>query len=130
MPSSVWEGICLQKTERHWADTSLHLLLLKSSMTILFVQNDNENVPKSIKNFLKLVQHFDKYLIKPWRNGQILLKFCQGGKISSYLVTLTSYLSVSPFNISFFFWKMGHPRPLFLYFSLFNTWLTVNKCSI
>ena len=25
---------------------------------------------------------------------------------------------------------MGHPRPLFLYFRLFNTQLTVNKCSI
>ena len=30
----------------------------------------------------------------------------------------------------FFLKKMGHPRPLFLYFRLFNTQLTVNKCSI
>ena len=29
-----------------------------------------------------------------------------------------------------FFKKMGHSRPLFLYFRLFNTQLTVNKCSI
>ena len=29
-------------------------------------------------------------LYKPSRNGQILLQFCQGGKISSYLVTLLS----------------------------------------
>ena len=29
-----------------------------------------------------------------------------------------------------FFKKMGHSRPLFLYFHLFNTQLTVNKCSI
>ena len=28
-----------------------------------------------------------------------------------------------------FFKKMGHSRPLFLYFRLFNTQLTVNKCS-
>ena len=28
------------------------------------------------------------------------------------------------------FFKMGHSRPLFLYFRLFNTQLTVNKCSI
>ena len=28
------------------------------------------------------------------------------------------------------FLKMGHSRPLFLYFCLFNTQLTVNKCSI
>ena len=30
----------------------------------------------------------------------------------------------------YFFLKMGHSRPLFLYFRLFNTQLTVNKCSI
>ena len=29
-----------------------------------------------------------------------------------------------------FFLKMGNSRPLFLYFHLFNTQLTVNKCSI
>ena len=29
-----------------------------------------------------------------------------------------------------FFLKMGHSRPLFLYFRLFNTQLTVNNCSI
>ena len=28
------------------------------------------------------------------------------------------------------FLKMGHPRPLFLYFRLFKTQLVVNKCSI
>ena len=28
------------------------------------------------------------------------------------------------------FFNMGHSRPLFLYFRLFNTQLTVNKCSI
>ena len=31
---------------------------------------------------------------------------------------------------SSFFQKVGHSRPLFLYFRLFNTQLTVNKCSI
>ena len=61
-------------------------------MTILFVQNfaklyTNGNVPKSITNFLKLGQHCN-ILNKPSRNGQILLKFCQGGEILSYLVTL------------------------------------------
>ena len=30
----------------------------------------------------------------------------------------------------FFFKKMGHSWPLFLYFRLFNTQLTVYKCSI
>ena len=33
-------------------------------------------------------------------------------------------------NTMFFLKKMGHSRPLFLYFRLFNTQLTVHKCSI
>ena len=32
--------------------------------------------------------------------------------------------------IQFFFKKMGHSRPFFLYFRLFYKQLTVNKCSI
>ena len=33
-------------------------------------------------------------------------------------------------DFAFLFLKNGHSRPLFLYFCIFNTQLTVNKCSI
>ena len=46
--------------------------------------------------------------------------FCTAGKLQWRIVEVRS-------NGCFF---MGHSRPLFLYFRLFNTQLTVNKCSI
>ena len=44
-------------------------------------------------------------------------------------MTATTAQTFNTLYCSFFFKKMGHTRPLF-YFRLFNTQLTVNKCSI
>ena len=46
----------------------------------------------------------------------------------SIIVLLTSWFFCLDSDALFF--KMGHSRPLFLYFRLFNTQLTVYKCSI
>ena len=43
---------------------------------------------------------------------------------------LHKFRFVEPMNILLFFKQIGHSRPLFLYFCLFNKQLTVDNCSI
>ena len=52
-------------------------------------------------------------------------------KISPYIILVILNLSVKCFSFTIYFFNtFGPSRPLFLYFGLFNTQLTVNKCSI
>ena len=54
--------------------------------------------------------------------GVEFLRFCQDKQYSSYcvLINLDSFFLIF-FSILYYFLKMGHSRPLFLYFCLFNT---------
>ena len=84
---------------------------------------------------------FDKFTSK----NQSLQVNCTpiqvGGTILPVVKTVLSkqntFLPVNFVTVNFvqvngtvFLKKVGHPRPLFLYFCLFNTQLTVNKWSI
>ena len=70
----------------------------------------------------------------PTKKCPRLIFFSKRGGISPNLVALhptrIPLLRSSQSSILFFYKKMGHSRPVFLYFHLFNTQLTENKCSI
>ena len=69
-------------------------------------------------------------LSHPWCSA-FLYCLLIGNLVNLIFAVLTSTRQIlADFFTRTFFKKMGHSWPLFLYFRLFNTQLTVNKCSI
>ena len=82
-------------------------------------------VPEHCNLNLKDNHQRDIFSSPPLRNYDdfFIFMFCPNGRFHKKL-------KLGRNNSNFFVKKMGNPRPLFLYFRLFNTQLTVNKCSI
>ena len=65
-----------------------------------------------------------------WAETSLHLHLLKSSTISHIHLELFDKPADTFAHLPLLFLNMGHSRPLFLYFRLFNTQLTVNKCSI
>ena len=87
-----------------------------------------QKLPDNVGDLGKLIaaKGFEKLPKSNKLPNLVTLSLTQVAKISQ--ITLQHQHRI--FNLNPFFKKMGHPRPLFIYFHLFYKQLTVNECSI